>query len=173
MAINYMDSQGTKLFILNATQAAALTGTPATDSLLITDGTGAAGDSFLVGCPQSIGSIEETRTVTEYKCMSSNDTAKALGSISRGNIEIGLLFDPTDILGQDLLKDSFSNNWLIGVGIELPDETGGAGAVGTIFYFEGKVSAVSVGIEQDAAVTYTVTIEISSDVTEYAMIAGA
>jgi len=107
--------------------------------------------------------------------MSSNDSAKALGSISRGNIEIGLLFDPEDVLGQDILKTAFANNTLIGVGIELPDEDisgGTTDAAGTIFYFEGGVSAVSVGIEQDAAVTYTVTIEISSDVTEYPMIAG-
>lgn len=173
MAISYMNSQGTQLFILDTTQAAAITGTPATDSPLITEGTGT--NSYLVGCPQSIGSIEETRTVTEYKCMSSNDSAKALGAISRGNIELGLLFDPEDVLGQNELKDAFTNNTLIGVGIELPDadiSVGETGAIGTIFYFEGSVSAVSVGIEQDAAITYTVTVEISSDVVEYPMIAG-
>lgn len=173
MAINYLNSQGTKLFVLDETQAAAITGTPATDSPLIADGTGT--NSYLVGCPQSIGAVEETRTVTEYRCMSTNDSAKALGAISRGSIEIGLLFDPTDTDGQDQLKTAFANNTLVGIGIELPDEdtsVGPTGAVGTIFYFEGGVSGVSVGIEQDAAVTYTVTVEISSDVTEYPMIAG-
>ena len=162
MAITYLNSQGTQLFILDATQAAAITGVPATDVPLIIDGSGTS--SYLVGCPQTIGSIEETRAVTEYKCMSSDESAKALGSISRGNIEIGLLFDPTDTAGQDQLKLAFSANTNVGVGIELPDD---AGVSGTIFYFEGGISAVSVGIEQDAAVTYTVTIEISSEVTEY------
>ena len=167
MAISYLNSQGTLVYLISAALADTVDQAVPADDLVVILG----GDA--VGCPQSIGSIEETRTVTEYKCMSSNDSAKALGSISRGNIEMGLLFDPTDVLGQDLLKDSFANNLLIGVGIELPDEVGGAGAVGTIFYFEGKVSAVSVGIEQDAAVTYTVTVEISSDVTEYAAVAGS
>ena len=157
MAISYLNSQGTVVWILDAATAATITGTPATDVPIIK-----AGDA--VGCPQSIGSIEETRTVTEYRCMSSDDNAKALGSISRGNLELSLLFDPEDAAGQAALKAAFAANTNVGVGIELPDN---AGVSGTIFYFEGGVSAISVGIEQDAAVTYTVTVEISSDVTEY------
>lgn len=176
MAISYLNSQGTKLFVLDTAQKDAVeaAGTTAAELALIIEGTGT--DSYLVGCPQSIGNIEETRAVTEYKCMSSDESAKALGSISRGNIEIGLLFDPTDTLGQDQLKEAFQLNAQIGIGIELPDEdlTLGSGGTpsGTTFYFTGGVSAVSVGIEQDAAVTYTVTIEIGSDVTEYDMVAG-
>lgn len=168
MAISYLESQGTIVYILSEAVAATITGTPATDRPIILGGD-------VVGCPQSIGSIEETRNVTEYKCMSSNDTAKALGSISRGNIQLGLLFNPDDTAGQDALKTAFQTNAVIGVGIELPDRditVGSTGVSGTIFYFEGGVSAVSVGIEQDAAITYTVTIEISSEVTEYAAVAG-
>ena len=173
MAINYLNSQGTKLFILDTDQKDALTGVSTNDIPLIIDGTGTS--SYLVGCPQSIGSIEETRAVTEYKCMSTTDSAKALGSISRGNIEIGLLFDPEDVLGQDQLKAAFQANDQIGIGVELPDRDSSSGTTsmsGTIFYFEGGISAVSVGIEQDAAVTYTVTIEIGSDVTEFDAVAG-
>lgn len=120
-----------------------------------------------VGCPQSIGTIEETRAVTEYKCMSSNESAKALGSIERGNLEIGLLFDPADAAGQAALKQAFIDNPVDGVliGIELDN-----GIVsGTTFAFIGRISGVSVGIEQDAAITYTVTVEIASDVTEIAL----
>ncbi len=40
------------------------------------------------------------------------------------------------------------------------------GLNGTIYYFDAKISAVSTGIAQDAAVTYTVTAEISSVIGE-------
>tara|TARA_R110000772_G_scaffold5454_1_gene19458 strand:- start:12066 stop:12593 length:528 start_codon:yes stop_codon:yes gene_type:complete len=173
MAISVINSQGMKMFILDTAQAAAITGTPATDIPLIIEGTGT--NSSLTGCPQSVGAIEETRAVTEYKCMSTNDTAKALGAIERGNIEIGLLFDPTDTLGQAELKAAFAANVIVGVGIELPDRDisiGSTGVSGTIFYFEGAISGVSTGIVQDEAVTYTVTVEIASIVTEYEAVAG-
>ena len=170
MAISYLNSQGTVIYLISAALADTVDQvTPADDLLVIL-----AGDAVI--CPQSIGSLEETRTVTEYKCMSSDDSAKALGSISRGNIELGLLFDPDDADGQAVLKAAFADNLRLGIGIELPDRDDALGETlmsGTVFYFEGSVSAISVGIEQDAAVTYTVTVEISSDVVEYAAVAGS
>lgn len=168
MAINVINSQGTLAYVLDAATAATITGTPATDIPIIQGGD-------LIGCPQSIGNIEQTRAVTEYKCMSNNESAKALGSIERGNVEIGLLFDPTDTAGQDALKAAFAANTVVGLGLELPDadtSVGETGASGTIFYFEGGLSSVSIGIVQDEAVTYTVVIEIGSDVTEYTAVAG-
>ena len=148
-----INSQGMKAYIISPSLGA----TPPTVTLI------QAGD--LVGCPQSLGNIEETRAVTEYKCMSSNESAKALGSITRGNLEIGLLFDPTDTAGQDALKTAFADNAEVTIGIELPN-TGGVS--GTIFAFNAGISGISIGIVQDEAVTYTVTAEISSDVTEIA-----
>ena len=150
MAISLINSQGTQVWIVSPVCAHT--------ALLIQ-----AGD--LVGCPQSIGNIDQSRAVTEYKCMSSNDSAKALGSIERGNVEIGLLFDPTDVAGQDALKTAWLANETVTVGIELPDTLG---TNGTIFAFDGGISNVSIGIETDSAITYTVTIEIGSDVTEIA-----
>ncbi len=150
MAISFINSQGMTLMVADT----VLT-TPIYTDFATADA---------VGCPQSLGSIEQTRAVTEYKCMSSNDSAKALGAIERGNMEVGLLFDPTDTAGQDALKTAFAANTDFLFGIELPDGT----TNGTTFAFIGSVSAVSIGIEQDAAVTYNVTIEIASDVTEIA-----
>ena len=153
MSISVLNSQGTKVYILEATS-----GTKTVAEIQ-------AGD--LVGCPQTIGNIEETRAVTEYKCMSSNDSAKAVGSIQRGNLEIGLLLDPADVAGQAALKSAFASALTCVIGVELPD-LGGGSTNGTIFYFDGIVSAVSIGIEQDAAVTYTVTVEVASIVSELA-----
>lgn len=151
MAIGVINSQGMVLMV-----ATSVLTTPVYSDFSLADA---------VGCPQSVGTIEQTRTVTEYKCMSSNETVKSLGAIERGNIEVGLLFDPTDTAGQDALKSAFTANTEFLFGIELSDN---AGTNGTTFAFIGSVSAVSVGLAQDEAVTYTVTIEIASDITEIA-----
>ena len=155
MAIPVINSQGMIMYIVSP----SLGITPPTAALIM------AGD--VVGCPQSVGNLDQTRTVTEYKCMSSDESAKALGSIQRGNIEIGLLFDPEDAAGQLALKTAFADNAEITIGIELPDVGGtGTGGNGTIFAFNASISGVSIGIVQDEAVTYTVTAEIASEITE-------
>ncbi len=89
MAIPVINSQGTQVYILDVPLAAW------TDcSEAVTAITGGE----LVGCPQSLGEITETRDMQEYKCLSSDESAKSLGAISRGSLEIGLLFDPEDEL---------------------------------------------------------------------------
>ena len=156
MAINILNSQGTQVYVV----------TPAVDYADCTAAVTGIKAGSLVGCPQSLGELSETRDVTEYKCLSSNESAKALGSISRGSFEIGLLLDPTDITGQKALKDAFAANTEVTVGIELPDAITPATGNGTLFYFTAGVSGVSTGIEADAAITYTVTLEISSAINE-------
>ena len=153
MAINILDSQGTKVYVVS----------PVATFADCTAAVTAIHAGKLVGCPQTLGELSETREVTEYKCLSSNESAKALGAISRGSFEIGLLLDPTDTEGQTTLKAAFAANTEVIIGIELSDTKG---ANGTILYFTASVSGVSTGIEQDAAVTYTVTLEISSEIVE-------
>ena len=167
MAINVLNSQGTKVYVVDM-PASAWTDCPSAISDI------KAGK--VVGCPQSIGELSEERAVTEYKCLSSDESAKALGSIARGSLELGLLLDPNDAEGQGALRDAFNKNKNIIIAIELPDVdlTGGPnGGSGTIYWFVAGVSSVSMGIEQDAAITYTVTLEISSAITECAMVASS
>jgi len=123
-------------------------------------------DSAVVGCLQSIGNIEESRTVKEYSCMTSNDSAKALGSILRGALDLNVLLDPaTSTDGQKTLRDAFAANTDVPMIIELSD----MGAThGTQFAFTGKVSKVSIGLPKDEAVTLDITVEIASAVTETA-----
>jgi hypothetical protein len=161
MAINIINSQGLLLKV-----ATAVTGTP-----VVADFSAAK----IVGCPQSLGTIEQSRAVTEYQCMSSDDSIKSLGSITRGNLSLSLLFDPSDTAGQADLKAAFAANTTFLFGVELPNadtSVGSTGASGTTFAFIGAISAVSIGIEKDAAVMYDLTIEIASAVTELAMVAG-
>ncbi len=155
MAITVLNSQGTKIYIVD------VPATPWADCpTAITDILAGA----LVGCPQSLGDLSETRNVTEYKCLSTNESAKALGSISRGSLEIGLLLDPDDTEGQAALRDAFANNEEKIVAIELPNMPSG-GTNGTIYWFNAGVSGVSTGIAIDEGITYTATVEISSDIT--------
>jgi len=60
---------------------------------------------------EAIGSIEEVRTVKEYTCLSST-------------IDIGLLLDETDVLGQAGLKAAFASNVEVVIAIELSDSLG-------------------------------------------------
>lgn len=156
--MNLVNSQGTKVYILD------VPGTPwATTGAAVTAIQGGA----LVGCPQSIGNIEETRSVKEYTCMTTNDSMKSLGSITRGNIQIGLLFDPSDAAGQAALKAAFASNTQKVIAVELPNK---GTTNGTIFWFVAGISGVSLGIVQDEAITYDVTAEIASAVTELAKV---
>ena len=162
MGIKVLNSQGTKVFVLDV---------PSTSPAFAdcTEAVTAIQAGKMVGCPQSLGDITETRTSTEYKCLSSNESAKALGGISRGNLEIGLLLDPADALGQSALKKAFKDNTQVVIGIELPDDptiSPATGGNGTIYWFIASVSGVATGIAMDSAVTYTVTLEIASDIAE-------
>ena len=156
MAIPVLNAQGTTVYVADV---------PTTPWADCTEAVTAIQAGKIVGCPQSLGDLSETRTVTEYKCLSNNESAKALGSISRGSLEIGLLLDPDDTAGQEALKSAFKSNTNVIIGIELPDKPD-AGTNGTLYWFEAGVSAVSTGIAMDEAITYTVTVEISSDITE-------
>jgi hypothetical protein len=53
------------------------------------------------------------------------------------------------------------------IAIELPNSVG-TPKLGTIYWFEASVSGVSTGIAMDAAISYTVTLEISSSISECA-----
>jgi len=126
-----------------------------------------------VGCLQSLGDLAETRSSTEYKCLSSNESVKALGGISRGSLEIGLLLNPDDVLGQKELKDAFTNNTPVIIAVELPNKpastAGGTVTTpghGTLYYFNAVVSGVTTTIAMDAAITYTATLDISSAIKE-------
>jgi len=160
--IKVLNSQGTKIWVMPE-------GTDVSDCTKLAT---ALTTAKMVGCPQSLGSLSETRTSTEYKCLSSNETAKALGAISRGSLEIGLLLDPDDAEGQKELRDAFKANKPVIIAVELPNMPVGAGGTpttaghGTLYYFNAGVSGVSTSIAMDAAIGYSVTLEVSGEIKE-------
>jgi hypothetical protein len=148
MAINVLNSQGTKIYLVKP---------PTTPWATCGEAITALKAGGTITCPQSLGEVAETRAVTEYKCLSSNESTKALGAISRSSFDIAVLLDPADKGGQLMLRDNFRNNTPLVMGIEY----GGA-----MLYFNIGVSGVGTSIEQDAAITTKFSIEISSDIHE-------
>lgn len=53
---------------------------------------------------KTFGDIGGTRTSTEEKFLSSDDSVKSMGSISYGNMPVECLFDSADTEGQSILK---------------------------------------------------------------------
>jgi len=112
MAIKVLSSQGVKLYVMPTPAIAWATCIQAITELK-------AGS--LINCPQSVGDLSEQRNSTEYKCLSSDETVKSLGAISRSSFDVGVLFDPDDKAGLQLLQQSFRNNKPLTMGISYGD----------------------------------------------------
>lgn len=149
MAINIVNSQGTKAYLVAegttlATVANVETAIASADAIL---------------CIQTFGDITSSRSVQEYKCLSSDETAKSLGSISLGNISLELLFNAKDSAGQAELRSMYADNSKREMIIELNDE--GTTNPSYIVFTVG-ISNEAVSIVKDAAVLYKNTVEICS-----------
>ncbi len=146
--ITSVNAQGTKLWVGPP---------PATPWMTCGEAITALRGMPLINCPQSIGEVSETRQVQEYKCLSSNESAKALGAVSRSSFDVGVLLNPEDRAGQQLLRQAFRDNTNVVMGIEID---------GAMLYFEAGVSGMGTTIEQDAAIITKFSIEVSSDIME-------
>ena len=139
------DVQGTKTYILDV-PATAWTDCSAAITAI------QSGAEAL--CPQSLGDLTRSRNVTEYSCISSNDSRKSTGKITYGDFTIELLFDPSDAAGQKALYDAMENNTPIILAMESPATTGN----GDIVWTEALVSGDSISYPVDGLVGYSVTL---------------
>lgn len=153
MAITVTNAQGTKVYIADL-------GTSVSTATAIETAI-SGGDA--IGCIQELGSISTSRSVNEYSCLSSDETAKSLGSLSLGNLNVQLLFDATDTAGQDALRGMYSANVSKLFIVELNDD---GGTNPSYFTFNGAISSEEIAVAKDSAVMYNVTLEINS-VPEY------
>lgn len=135
-----------------------------------TQGIQLSADGNAVGCLQSIGSLEESRTVKEYTCLSSDESVKALGAISRGSLEISVLLDPAATDGQATLVTAFETNADVALVIELNNQITPTTGNGTQYAFTAKVSRISKEFPADEAIMLNITVEISSAITETAAV---
>jgi len=108
-------------------------------------------------CPQSLGDLSRTRNITEYSCISSNDSVKASGKMSYGDFNIELLFDADDAAGQKELFDAIEENTPIILALEASDMASG-GTSGTIIWTEAIVSGDTIAFPVDGKLGYNVTI---------------
>ena len=149
MALPITDAQGTLLYI-------APEGTDVSDATKIAT---AILTAKQVGCIQSLGSIDTTKEVTEYSCLSSNEIQKSLGSVKAGNLEISTLFNAKDAAGQAELRLMYKDNSRREFIIKLSDD---GTANPTYITFQGAVSAMAMPIEKDSAVLLNFTVEMTS-----------
>ena len=126
-------------------------------------------------CPQSLGDLARSRAVTEYACISSNDTKKATGKMTYGDFAIELLFDPADAAGQTALFDAMEANTPIIIAMESPNadiSIGETGASGDIVWTEALVSGDTISFPVDGLVGYNVTLSPYGGFVRCATVAG-
>jgi len=163
MAIRLINSQGTKLLVAPVPPNPDALITPYDWAMYIKN------NAKITQCPQTLGDLPESRNLTEYGCISTNDSVKSVGSIQRGNFDVELLFDPDDTDGMDLMRDSFYDNTELLFAVEFPDSATQdtyPGNNGTMEYFYGYVSSHTMGVAQNEAVRLTLTVEVSSEIKE-------
>lgn len=158
MAIPITESQNTKVYFVG--QDVDLSTSAAIETALSSAKT--------VGCLQSNIDTTVSRAVQEYKCLSSDESAKSLGSISLPNFPMELLFDADNIDGQAELRDMFDNNNRRQIVIELTDgdapysTIASTEAYPSTITFEVAVSGLGESITMDSAVMQMATIEVCS-----------
>ena len=151
MSIVIVNSQGTKVYICAAASTAV--SDVAEIETAITAGK-------QIGCIQDLGGLGSSRSVQEYTCLSSDESAKSSGSKSQGNFTVSLLFNAADAAGQAELVTMYEGSQTRTMIIEFNDN---AGVSPTYETFEGFVSSDEISAPKDGAVTLTNTIEIASD----------
>ncbi len=149
--------QGTTTYILDVPGSAWADCAAATPAILL-------GEKAM--CPQSLGDLARTRAVTEYSCISSNDSVKSTGKISYGDFSIELLYDPNTSPtskegGQKALFDAMEANTAIIIAMEADnaDVSGGTtDAAGELVWTEAFVSGDTIGYPVDGKMLYNVTL---------------
>ncbi len=107
---------------------------------------------------KTFGDIGGTRTVSESKFLSADDSIKSMGSISYGNMPVECLFDSADTEGQSILKTAYSDKSERKMIIKNTD--------GTFTVLNVKISASMKTYNIDEFVIYKATIEQNSEAVE-------
>ena len=107
---------------------------------------------------KTFGDIGGTRTVSESKFLSADDSIKSMGSISYGNMPVECLFDSADTEGQLILKTMYADKSERKMIIKNTD--------GTFTVLNVKISASMKTYNIDEFVIYKATIEQNSEAVE-------
>jgi hypothetical protein len=143
-----IDSTGIELYLV-------ATSTDLTDKA---DCTTAIATGKKIAKVKSLGAIGGSRTVSETKYLSNDDSEKSLGTISYGNITINTPFNPTDNEGQGELRTMYDDKSERIMLIKNTD--------GNFTHFRCKCSAAPKEYVLDDFVMFNATIEQNSKETE-------
>ena len=144
-----VDVQGTKTWLV------AVPATPWADCAAAAAALKAGKEAL---CPQTLGELTRTREVTERGCISSNDSVKAAGKMSYGDISLELLFDPTDAAGQAALLAAFDANTPVIIGFEAPDAPTAGTGNGTVVYTKAMITGDGIAFPANDVIGYNVTL---------------
>ena len=144
----FVDSTGTDFYLV-ATSVATTTKAACTTAI---------GTAKRIKNLKTFGDIGGTRTVSEDKFLSNDDSVKSMGSISYGNMPVECLFDSADTEGQSILKTAYSDKSERKMIIKNTD--------GTFTVLNVKISASMKTYNIDQFVIYKATIEQNSASTE-------
>ena len=154
MALDVTNVQGSKIYLVP--QDATLT--TATD-IATAISTGAQ-----INCLQAIGDITETKNVQEYTCISSDESAKSIGSSTRGNQNIETLFSAADAAGQAEMTDMWDNNTRRRLVVVFPDQITPSTGNPTYLHYEVFPSSRTWGMPKDGAIMFNYVLEMASSV---------
>ncbi len=144
--------QGTKVYVLSPVPTVPFVDCTAASAAIM------AGDEAM--CPQSLGELTRTRAITEYSCISSNESVKSAGKVSYGDFTMELLYDAEDVAGQKALLDAFEANTPVILGLVADDadiSAGSTGAVGSLVWTEALISGDGISYPVDGLMGFSIT----------------
>ena len=98
-----------------------------------------------------LGDSSETKTVTPYTTVKGGDSQKAIGSRSFGNMQLDVLYDATDTLGQADMESMWSDGTRREIILRLSDASGTTPSYVT---FEVALSGQDMTFTKDGGVMY-------------------
>lgn len=143
MGIKVTDVQGVKVYL--APQGADVTTIAKVET--------AIGTAKQVNCLQVLGNVSASRASTDYSCLSSDEVAFSLGSVTYADQAIDVLYDGTDTSGKQDLIDAFENKERRQIIIEFNDKpNSNVGSSPTYITYEVGFKQQDFTFEKDAAI---------------------
>ena len=152
MAIKITESQGSKCYLIATTVA---TSTAAAIKTAITGG------KEILFMPE-LSDFGSSKNVTSYSFINTDEIAKSIGSLTLPNFACDLMYDATDVAGQQTLRDMYADNSRRKMIVALNDQITPTTGNPTYIVFEVAVSSLNIGVAKDNAVMSKTTIELCS-----------
>lgn len=119
-------------------------------------------NSKVIGTIQSIGEVKLSRDVKEYKAINIENVVLAIGTMSAGDMSIGVLYDPADSAGAGEMETALMDGTEVPFSLELSDIVTAGTGNGTTFAWSGAVvKEMDINQDEDGKVLATYTIHLN------------